>query len=119
MSLIVCIPVTAEGELDPRWGRADRVAIVNVSGESIESWSEFEVGWGRLHDSGPEGAHHARVASFLREHAVEVVVADHMGPPMAHMLDRMGIEVRLGANGIARDALVNAARKQPPDQTET
>jgi predicted Fe-Mo cluster-binding NifX family protein len=102
--MVICIPVTAEGLVDPRWGRADRVAVASVSDAAIDGWQDFDVGWGRLHDSGPEGAHHARIARFLREHDVRVVVADHMGPPMENMLRKMGIEVHLGAAGSAREA---------------
>jgi len=108
--VIVCVPVAADGSLDPRWGRAQRVAIANVDGENIRSWEEFEVGWGTAHDSGPEGQHHARVARFLQEHQVQAVVADHMGPPMQQMLEKMGIAVRLGAGGKARDAVAYSPR---------
>jgi predicted Fe-Mo cluster-binding NifX family protein len=108
--VIVCIPVTHEGLVDARWGRADRVAVANVSAGTIETWQEFDVGWERLHDSGTEGGHHARVARFLREHAVDAVVANHMGPDMEHMLGKMAIEVRLGAAGHARDAALAASR---------
>jgi predicted Fe-Mo cluster-binding NifX family protein len=104
--VIACIPVTADGLVDPRWGRADRVAVAEVSGSSIRSWQEFDVGWGRTHDSSPEGEHHASIARFLRDHHVNIVVADHMGPPMANMVGKMGIEVHLGAGGPAREALV-------------
>lgn len=106
--MIVCAPVTEDGSIDPRWGRADRVAVADVSNGSIVGWREFDVGWGRLHDSGPEGAHHARVAGFLREHGVQVVVANHMGPPMAHMLEKMGIDMHLDADGQAGDAVLRA-----------
>ena len=94
--------------MDPRWGRAERVAVSEVSANGIESWREFDVGWDRLHDSGTEGGHHARVARFLREHAVEAVAANHMGPDMENMLIKMGIEVRLGAAGRARDVALAA-----------
>lgn len=105
----VCVPVSADGLIDPRWGRADRVAVASVRPGAIESWEEFDVGWGRSHDDGPEGQHHARIARFLRDHAVEVVAADHMGPPMQVMLQKMGIVVRLGAAGQARAAVLRAA----------
>ncbi len=59
---------------------------------------------------GSEGGHHARVARFLLEHGTEVVVADHMGDPMLHMLAEMGVEVRLGASGDARAAVLAAAQ---------
>ncbi len=103
--MIVCVPVTGEGLVDPRWGRADRVAVAKVTGHEVEDWQEFEVGWGSLHDAGTEGSHHARVARFLREHQVQAVVANHMGADMEHMLVKMGLTVRLGAMGAAREAV--------------
>lgn len=106
--MVVCVPVTMEGMIDPRWGRADRVAIAVVTGDGIADWQEFDVGWNTLHDAGTEGSHHARVARFLQDHHVEVAVADHMGPPMVHMLERMGLKVRLGAMGDAREAAMAA-----------
>jgi len=105
--MIVCIPVASDGRVDPRWGRAQRVAVARVNGGAIESWQEFDVGWGTLHDAGPEGQHHARIARFLQEHGVQSVVADHMGPGMTEMLAKMGIAVRLGAAGAAREAVTS------------
>ena len=106
---VVCVPVTPDGEVDPRWGRAARVAVVRLDGGRIVSWSEHRVAWDELHDVASEGGHHARVARFLAQHGVGTVVADHMGPPMVAMLGRMGIAVRLGAGGDARRAVVAAA----------
>ncbi len=108
MSTIVCVPVATDGSIDPRWGRADRVAIAEVGDRGIEKWQEHEVGWGRLHDAGPEGQHHARVATFLREEKVRAVVAHHMGGGMEQMLTRMGIDMHLGASGNAKDAVTRA-----------
>ena len=107
--MIVCVPVTPAGEIDPRWGRAARVAVADVRDGGISSWEEFEVGWDTLHDVGSEGGHHARVARFLMEQGTEVVVADHMGESMLHMLAEMGVDVRLGAGGDARSAVLAAA----------
>jgi predicted Fe-Mo cluster-binding NifX family protein len=105
--MIVCIPVAGDGSVDPRWGRAQRVAVAKVNGGAIESWEEFDVGWGTLHDAGPEGQHHARIARFLQEHGVQTVVAGHMGPGMTDMLAKMNIAVRLGAAGLAREAVTS------------
>jgi predicted Fe-Mo cluster-binding NifX family protein len=105
--MVVCIPVTVEGQVGGGWGRADRVAVADVRDGSIASWEEFEVGWGRLHDEEAEGSHHARIARFLTDHGVNQVVAGHMGPPMAQMLGRMGLTVRLGATGNARRAVTS------------
>ncbi len=106
--MIVCVPVTSDGQVDHSWGRAPRVAVANVDGDRIDSWQEFDVGWDRLHDEGTEGGHHARIARFLTEHAVGSVVAGHMGPPMQQMLGRMGVRVTLGASGDARRAAAKA-----------
>jgi len=43
-------------------------------------------------------------AVFLREHGVEAVAAHHMGAGMTHMLEKMGLTVRLGETGSAREA---------------
>ena len=104
----VCVPVTPDGSVDPRWGRADRVAVAEVTAAGVGSWQEHDVGWGALRESGPEGTHHARIARFLLELDVEAVVANHMGAGMEHMLGKMGIAVHLGAAGPARDAVLAA-----------
>ncbi len=109
--MVVCVPVTSDGQVDPRWGRASRVAIAGVEAGALVRWEEFDVGWGDLHDAGTEGSHHARVARFLRDHHVEAVVAHHMGEEMHHMLERMGLAVRLGAAGDARTAVTMAAAR--------
>jgi predicted Fe-Mo cluster-binding NifX family protein len=108
-SILVCVPVTTDGQVDARWGRAARVAVARVRDGSLVSWQAFDVGWDGLHDLTTEGGHHARVARFLQDQQVEMVVADHMGVEMAHMLERMGILVRLGAGGDARQAVLSAA----------
>jgi predicted Fe-Mo cluster-binding NifX family protein len=108
MTMVVCVPVTTDGLIDPRWGRANRLAITEIADGAIRSWEEQDVGWNALHDEGTEGSHHARVARFLREHHIEAVVANHMGPPMAHMVGLMGVKVWLGATGDARQAVVRA-----------
>lgn len=106
--MIVCVPVDHEGAVDPRWGRAAQVALATVEGDVVSEWHELSVTWDSLHDTGGEGAHHARVARFLREHHVEVVVADHMGEGMSRMLRTMGITAHLGAAGDARQAVLSA-----------
>ena len=108
--MVICVPVTTEGLIDLRWGRANRVAIADVTDGTIVAWHDYDVRWDALHDAGTEGSHHARVARFLQEHHVLGVVANHMGEPMAHMLERMGVRVWLGAVGDAREATVRGAR---------
>jgi predicted Fe-Mo cluster-binding NifX family protein len=107
--MILCVPVTSDGQVDPRWGRADRVAVADVVDGEIAAWQEIEVSWSRLHDEGTPGSHHARVVRFLREQQVEIVVANHIGDGMVRMLDTMSLPVHLGAAGAARAAVLEAA----------
>lgn len=97
--------------IDPRWGRADWVAIADVVDGEIVDWQEVEVSWSRLHDEGAPGSHHARVVKFLREHDVEAVVANHIGDGMVRMLDTMRVPVHLGAAGDAKSAVKAASLK--------
>jgi len=106
--MIVCLPVTADGQIGHSWGRAERVAIADVGGSGISRWDEFEVGWDQTHDAPDHDQHHARIARFLTDHQVACVVAGHMGPPMQQILGQMGISVRLGASGEARPAAITA-----------
>ena len=111
--MLVCVPVTTDGQMDPRWGRAASVAVADVRDGSVTSWRQFDVAWDRLHDETTEGGHHARVARFLQDNGVGVVVAGHMGGEMVHMLERMGIRVQLGADGDARQAAIAAIGSEP------
>ena len=104
--MIVCVALGAGEAVGGGWGRAERVAVANITDGRIAEWNEFDVGWGRLHDAGPEGQHHARIATFLKDHRVEVVVTGHMGDGMVRMLSSMNIDVRVGVSGPARDAVL-------------
>jgi predicted Fe-Mo cluster-binding NifX family protein len=86
--------------------------VADVVNGQIVSWQEVEVSWSRLHDEGTPGSHHARVVTFLREHLVEAVVANHIGDGMVRMLDTMRLPVHSGAAGDAR-AAVKAASLKP------
>ena len=100
----VCVPVTTDGQVDLRWGRADRVAVAEVIDGVIRGWHEFTVDWGTLHDQGTEGAHHARVARFLRDNQVQAIAVHHVGPGMQRMLASMAVRVITGLAGDARSA---------------
>jgi predicted Fe-Mo cluster-binding NifX family protein len=106
--MVIAVPVTPDGQVDPSWGRAARVAVVRVEDGRIAAWDEHAVRWDQLHDVGTEGGHHARIARFVIDHGITAVVANHMGPPMVQMLGRMRIGVRLGAAGDARLAVTDA-----------
>ena len=107
--MIMCVPIASDGIVDPSWGRADSIAVAEVLDGKIANWEVIEVSWSRLHDEGTPGSHHARVAKFLREHKVEVVVANHIGDGMVRMLDTMELPARLGAVGDAKAAVLAAS----------
>ena len=96
--------------VDPRWGRADSIAVVDVVDGKIENWQESDVSWSVLHDEGTPARHHARVARFLLDNNVEVVIAHHVGDGMVRMLDTMGIGLHLDAEGAAREAVLAAVK---------
>ncbi|WP_194947909.1 NifB/NifX family molybdenum-iron cluster-binding protein [Actinomyces trachealis] len=102
------IPVTADGQVEPRFGRAPRVAVVQVEDGQISDWTEHAVGWDTAHDSGTEGAHHARIVRFLREQEVDTIVVTHMGIGMQRVTSRMGIRVLATDGGPARQAVLDA-----------
>ena len=42
--MMVCVPVLSDGQIDPRWGRAARVAILELEDGTEVGWREFDVG---------------------------------------------------------------------------
>ena len=104
----VCVPVAEDGSVGHRWGRADQVAVAEVADGEVTGWQVVEVAWGESHDRDGEGAHHARVVRFLKEHRIEVVVVRHLGQGMQRTLDRLGLRVLTGVDGEARSAVLLA-----------
>lgn len=104
----VLIPVTPEGLVEPRFGRAPLVATATVEDGVITSWQEHAVGWDAAHDAGAEGAHHARIVRFLREQEVSTVIAEHVGAGMRRVAGRMGVRLLATAGGPARQAVLEA-----------
>ena len=105
----ICVPITSSGDVAPRWGRADRVAVAEVSDATIHGWRELDVGWSTAHDASTEGAHHARIAAFPLDNTISAVVVQHVGPGMQRMLDTMNITVLADRSGPARDAVITTA----------
>ena len=78
--------------------------MATVAGGAVHEWQVFQVDWDTLHDVGSEGAHHARVATFLRDNGIEAIGVNHVGPGMRRMLETMGIRLVTDIAGDARDA---------------
>jgi len=103
-------------------GRAPRVALLDVEDGVVTGQEVVETRWDVLHgDHGHgdhehghhnhpgEGAHHARIVTFLRDNKVEAVMATHAGPPMVNTLSKMGLPFLTG-QGDAAQLAVEAAR---------
>lgn len=116
--MVICVPVTPEGKVDGGFGRAPRVAVIRVEGGEAVAADVHDVRWDELHDTGPEGSHHARIARFLIDNNVQGVAAEHVGPPMQNTMAKMGIRVWLGASGDARDVAIRVARAAEDERTE-
>lgn len=89
----IATPVTPDGRIQPGWGRAATLALATVTDGAVSDWTTEDVRWDIAHDTGTDGAHHARVVTFLREQGVTHVIVLHMGQGMANTLEKMGIEV--------------------------
>lgn len=113
--MILAVPVGPGDVVGPSFGKAASVAVARVEAGAINRWEAFEVGWDVAHDSGTHGSHHARIVRFLRNHAVDCVVARHVGPPMQRTLDAMGVRLLLGVEGDARAAVLAAASAAATD----
>jgi predicted Fe-Mo cluster-binding NifX family protein len=87
--MLVCVAVTDEGLVDPRWRRTERMTIVKVEGGTILSSEKFAVSWGSLRQSGSERTHHSRVAHFLGQHRLDSLLTRDVGENMRHILDRV------------------------------
>ncbi len=105
---VAAVTVAADGAVGGGLGRAHSMAVAGVVDGVIVDWRVEEVRWDALHDEGGEGAHHARIVRFMRDHAVTDVVAAHAGPPMQNTLAKLGVRLHMGASGDARSAVLAA-----------
>jgi len=105
----VNVAVTLVGDQVGRGiGRADTVAIATVENGEITGWTAHEVGWDAAHDAEGEGAHHARIVRFAREHDVRVFIAGGAGAGMRTTMEKLGVAV-VTTSGDARAAVLAAA----------
>jgi predicted Fe-Mo cluster-binding NifX family protein len=102
----VLVTIRPDGTVAPGLGRAPLVAVATVTDGTLTDWQEPAVGWDAAHDEGTEGSHHARIAKFLREHEVDVVVTGRAGAGMVRMLGTMGVRLVMDVEGDARASAV-------------
>ena len=106
--MIVATPVTEDGQSAAAWGRAHWIGVADVVDGEARAWRVHEVAWDQSHDEGTHGSHHARIVRFLREHGIEAVVVDHMGPGMVQVMATMRIPVLPAIAGDARESILAA-----------
>jgi len=112
----VTIPVTPEGGIEARFGRAPLMAVATVDDGEITDWAVENVQWDLLHDQGEHGLHHARIVRFMRDFGIERVGFAHMGPPMIQTLFKLGmVLVQVDPAMDARDAVRGIAALQVRD----
>ena len=107
----IAMPVEGE-QVGHGWGRARVVAIVDISDGKVSGWQEDPVGWDTLHNSGTEGAHHARIVRWCRDNEITDVLVHHMGQGMVTTLTKLGLNLHQTNLPGAResvDALVEAS----------
>jgi predicted Fe-Mo cluster-binding NifX family protein len=97
-NMIVALPYL-QGEVNQHFGSTQAFLVAYTAGEEVERTKIFEMK-DLQHD-------HAGIVGFLKEQAVEVVLAGGMGPPMQQALTAAGFDVWCGVSGPALE-VVNA-----------
>jgi predicted Fe-Mo cluster-binding NifX family protein len=106
--MIVATPVTESGQSAAAWGKAHWIGVAGVEDGAVTAWQVHEVAWDVSHDEGTHGSHHARIVRFLKEHGIEAVVVDHMGPGMVQVMQTMRIPVLPASPGDAKASVLVA-----------
>lgn len=101
----IAIPVTDDDQVAHGWGRAQQLALVDVTDNQISAWRVVPVGWDVLHDEGTEGSHHAPVVRFCREQQITDVVVQHMGQGMVNTLTKLGLHLHQTSLPGARESI--------------
>ena len=114
--MIVATPVTPDGRLAGAFGRAHWMGVADVTDGAVAAWQIHEVRWDELHDAGTHGSHHARIVTFLKEHAVEALVVDHVGEGMRRVLTTMGIPLLPATGGDAQASVLAAVASSTPSE---
>jgi predicted Fe-Mo cluster-binding NifX family protein len=103
--MTIAIPVTAEGTVFERLGKAPLVATCVLRDGTVTDWTEHAVGWDQTYGVDVMGNHHARVMRFMKEHGVTTVVAADVCDSMRRALQAQGVIVHDGRTGDARAAV--------------
>ena len=103
--MTVAVPVTLEGAVFDRLGKAPVFATCSLRDGEITDWVAHPVGWDQTYGVDVLGAHHARVMRFVQDHAVTAVVADDVCDSMRRSLESQGVAVYDHRSGDARTAV--------------
>lgn len=108
----IAMPVTEDEQVAHGWGKAENLAIVDVTDGEITNWKVEHVGWRALHDEGTHGSHHARVVRFCRDNEITDVIVDHMGEGMQNTLTKLGLKLHQTEISGAREAVAALIQQQ-------
>lgn len=103
--MTIAIPVTADGAVFSRLGKAPIIATCDMRDGEISGWTEHAVGWDQTYGVDVMGAHHARVMRFVQDHEVTTVVAADVCDNMRRSLAAKGVTVHSDQSGDARAAV--------------
>lgn len=105
-----CVPITDEGAVDDLpLGRTHAVATCRVVDGQVVDWAEHIVDWDTSYGVDVAGPHHTRVVRFMRDHAVDAVIAGQVCDSVTKVLTHMGVDVRTEIAGDARTAILVGA----------
>lgn len=104
------IAVTAMGKdldaaLDPRFGRAQNILILDEKGELLEALDNNK------NINAMQGAG-IQAARTMADHKVEVLLTGHCGPNAFQTLQAAGIKIVVGMSGTVREAFGRFSRNE-------
>ena len=89
-----------EGEINKVFARAETITLVMLENGKITGVDVYEnIHKGDIGQVGP------RIADYLSEHDVQVVLAYKVGEPLGSFLERKGIEINEGYEGKVRSVV--------------
>lgn len=106
--MTIAIPVTAEGAVFERLGKAPFVATCVLRDGEVTGWTEHAVGWDQTYGVDVMGNHHARVMRFMQDNEVTDVVAADVCDNMRRSLEAKGVSLHADHAGDARAAVLAA-----------
>lgn len=111
----IAVALLLNGKVNPHFGRADQMALVDVEDGKITDWQVVDTPFAEMHkdhhhNDGETGhphrsSHQSTIKEFLTGHDVNAVFVQHAGPGLQKVKDETDIKIITGAQGDAREAV--------------